>query len=179
MLGGPEGKAAVLEGWLDALFSTSTAAMAIISTFEGRYVRANAQMVELLDIPEAELSADPFGIAHRITHPDDLAAEQQLFGELVAGTRRSYRIEKRLVRSDGSFRWGLLTLSALYAERTDPNSLVGPLQYAVLHVIDIHEQKAWRTPSPDARLSSASRKRSTASAGSQPGSLTTSTTCRP
>jgi two-component system cell cycle sensor histidine kinase/response regulator CckA len=136
-----EATAAVVEGWLDALFATSTAAMAVISTFEGRYLRANAAMVELLGIPLAELlSSDPFAIGHRITHPDDLAAEQPLFMELVAGTRRSYRLEKRFVRADGSVRWGLLTFTAIHAESSDP-AVVGPIQFVVMHVIDTTEQK--------------------------------------
>jgi two-component system cell cycle sensor histidine kinase/response regulator CckA len=136
-----EATAAVVEGWLDALFATSTAAMAVISTFEGRYLRANAAMVELLGIPLEELlSSDPFAIGHRITHPDDLAAEQPLFMELVAGTRRSYRLEKRFVRADGSVRWGLLTFTAIHAESSDP-TVVGPIQFVVMHVIDTTEQK--------------------------------------
>ena len=136
-----EATAAVVEGWLDALFATSTAAMAVISTFEGRYLRANAAMVELLGIPLAELlSSDAFAIGHRITHPDDLAAEQPLFMELVAGTRRSYRLEKRFVRADGSVRWGLLTFTAIHAESGDP-AVIGPIQFVVMHVIDTTEQK--------------------------------------
>lgn len=140
--GATETTAAVVEGWLDALFATSTAAMAVISTFEGRYLRANAAMVELLGIPLAELlSSDPFAIGHRITHADDLAAEQPLFMELVAGTRRSYRLEKRFVRPDGTFRWGLLTFTAIHAQGNDP-AAVGPIQFVVMHVIDTTEQKA-------------------------------------
>jgi two-component system cell cycle sensor histidine kinase/response regulator CckA len=143
MPAGEEARTAVLESWLNALFATSAAAMAVVSTFEGRYVRANAAMVELLGISLEELlSSDPFAIGHRTAHPDDLAAEQQLFAELVTGARSSYRLEKRFVRADGSFRWGLLTFSVIHAESNDPATPVGPIQYAVLHVIDVTEQRA-------------------------------------
>jgi two-component system, cell cycle sensor histidine kinase and response regulator CckA len=143
MLGGTEARAAVLEGWLDALFTTSTAAMAIVSTFEARYLRANPALLELFGISLEELlSSDPFTLAHRITHPDDLAAEQRLFAELVAGTRRSYELDKRFVRGDGSVRWGRLTFTAIHAESNDPATPVGPMQYAMLHVVDVTDQRA-------------------------------------
>ena len=43
------------------------------------------------------------------------------------------------MRPDGSYRWGLLSLTALYGEPTDPSVAVGPIQYAVLHIVDTHE----------------------------------------
>jgi PAS domain-containing protein len=59
MVGVAEPDAAVLESWLEALFVTSSAAMAVISTFEGRYLRANDAFVELLGLAREELfSAD-------------------------------------------------------------------------------------------------------------------------
>jgi len=126
--------------WLDALVETSPTAIGVISVHQNRYVRANAAMVELYGMSLEELlAADPFTLAVRLTHPDDLDAEQSLFADLVAGTRRYYRIEKRYVRRDGTVRWGLLTFSGLFghAEGATRGILVG----AVLNVVDIGERK--------------------------------------
>jgi len=107
-----QAKATRLDQWLDVIFETSPVAMGIISTFENRYVRANPALAELYGMPLEEiLNGDPFSMGLRITHPDELVAEQKLFAELVSGARRSYRMEKRCVRPDGSFRWALLTFS--------------------------------------------------------------------
>jgi PAS domain S-box-containing protein len=107
-----QAKATRLDQWLDVFFETSPVAMGIISAFENRYVRANPAMAELYGVPLEEiLNGDPFSMALRVTHPDELVAEEKLFAELVSGARRSYRMEKRCVRPDGSFRWALLTFS--------------------------------------------------------------------
>jgi two-component system, cell cycle sensor histidine kinase and response regulator CckA len=143
MAGAQQPDAAVLEGWLDALFATSTAAMAAISTFEGRYLRVNTAMLELFGMTREELlEADPFTLGFRLSHPDDIPAEQALFAELAAGARRSYELDKRFIRADGSFRWGRLTFSAIFAEPEAGTDGVGPIRFVLMHIVDITEQRA-------------------------------------
>ncbi len=138
-----EATAARWKTWLDVLFETSPTAMAVISTFENRYVRANQPMADLIGTTVDDvLTCDPFSLALRITHPDELVAEQNLFAELAAGTRRFYRVEKRYVRQDGATRWGLLTFSGIYDDPVDPAAAVGPLRFVIVHVIDITDRKA-------------------------------------
>jgi PAS domain S-box-containing protein len=124
------------------LLEASPVAIAVVSLFENRYLRANRALSELLGIPLAEiLETDPFSLGYKVTHPDDLVAEQQLFAELVAGKRRSYTFEKRYVHPDGSVRWGLLTLSGVFEPPADASAPVGALRLAVLQAIDITAHK--------------------------------------
>jgi two-component system cell cycle sensor histidine kinase/response regulator CckA len=130
------------ESWFDVLLETSPTAIGIIATHEGRYVRANQALADLFGMTVAEvLAADPYALAQRITHPDEIVAEQKLFGEIAVGARAFYRLEKRIVRPDGTTRWGLLTFSGIHDDPVDPEVPVRALRYAVVQIIDITEQK--------------------------------------
>jgi two-component system, cell cycle sensor histidine kinase and response regulator CckA len=129
--------------WFEALLETSSFGLGVISSLENRYVRANQPLVDLLGMTKDELfTSDPYAIAQRITHADEMVAEQKLFGELAVGTRPFYRIEKRIVRSDGSVRWALATLSALLGDVVDPATGTRPLRYTVVQMLDITDAKA-------------------------------------
>ena len=129
--------------WFDTLFEASPVAMAVISAEENRCVRANQALADLYGMTIAEImNADPFTLALRITHPDDLPVEQELFAGLVAGVRSSYQIEKRYVRPDGTIRWGLLTFSVSLGDPVSISSTVGPIRYVMLQVLDITDQRA-------------------------------------
>jgi PAS domain S-box-containing protein len=91
----------------------------------------NAALQTMLGYPDGELRGMSF---RDLTHPDDLAAEEALFGELVAGAREHYRIDKRHVRKDGGTAWSSLTVSAV----RDPE---GAFRFAVRLVQDITQQK--------------------------------------
>jgi two-component system, cell cycle sensor histidine kinase and response regulator CckA len=132
-----------LEPWVDVLFDTCSAAIGVVSVSGNRYLRANAALAELYGMSlEALLEADPFGLGMRLAHPDDLPAEQRLFAELVAGTRRFYRVEKRYVRPDGTVRWGLMTFSGLFAPAEQGSVSAPALVGAVVHIVDTTEHKA-------------------------------------
>ncbi len=149
-----------LEAWLDLVLETSPVAMGIISALDSRYVRVNRAMAELVGMSVDEiLSCDPYRLAVQTTHPDDLVAEQKLFAELAIGARRSYRIEKRFVRPDGTIRWGWLTFSGIHGpaigagaaggpvgpgDSSRPGGPVRPIQFAISQVVDITETRALR-----------------------------------
>jgi PAS domain S-box-containing protein len=135
--------AAQLEAWFDTLLENSHAGLAIISTLSNRYVRANQALSDLYGIPVAEiLACEPFSMALRVTHPDDIVPEQKLFAELIAGTRRSYRFEKRFVRPDGSLRWGRLTFSGISTIDATAERPASVLRFVVIEVVDISDKKA-------------------------------------
>ena len=132
-----------LPSWFDVLLRTSPIAMGIISGLEGRYVRANQPLADLLGIGIDELlSGDPYAIAQRITHPDDLVAEQKLFGELAVGARSFYRIDKRIQRADGTTRWAQATLAGIHEGPIDPTVSARPLLFTVVQMVDITDQRA-------------------------------------
>ncbi len=138
----PAATPAEVEQWFDALVEHCPAGIGVISMRENRYVRANDALLDVFGMTRDELrEADPFTVAYRVTHPDELVPEQKLFGELALGARRSYTIEKRFMRPDGSSRWASSSVIAGYAESSKPGAH-GPLSWAVFHVVDISERKA-------------------------------------
>jgi PAS domain S-box-containing protein len=117
--------------------------MGVISSIENRYLRANAPLAELFGMTIDEIIAsDPYSLAQRVTHPDEMVAEQSLFAELAAGTRAFYRIEKRICRPDGTTRWAVATLSGIMGESADPTTGVKPLLFVVVQMVDVTEQRA-------------------------------------
>jgi two-component system cell cycle sensor histidine kinase/response regulator CckA len=132
-----------LQACFDATFETSATAMGIISCVENRYVRANQPLADLLGMTREEvLASDPYVLAQATTHPDDLVAEQKLFAELAVGARRTYRLEKRFLRPDGTSRWGVLTFTGIHGEPATPSSSARPLRFAVIQVVETTERRA-------------------------------------
>jgi len=76
-----EAKAAQLDEWFGVMFEDSPVAMSVISAYENRYVRVNRALEELFGRSREEImSVDPFAFSFTVTHPDDLLADQALFG---------------------------------------------------------------------------------------------------
>jgi PAS domain S-box-containing protein len=129
--------------WFDAALETAPTAMGVVSTLEGRYVRANQALADLFGMRRDEIiGSDPYILGQRMAHPDDLVAEQKLFAELAVGARTSYRIEKRLCRPDGDTRWVDTTLTGIYGAEVDPTTQVRPLQFVIVNMVDVTTQKA-------------------------------------
>lgn len=69
-----------------------------------------------------------------ITHPEDLAIEQQLLDTCLTQRQTSYQLEKRYLCKDGQVRWGSLSASLTWDEQ-------GQLQLLFAMVQDIHDRK--------------------------------------
>ncbi len=102
-----------------------------LNTLDGHLLRANAAVCRMSGYTEAELQqrtdADN-------AHPDDRAVGLDLLGELLAGRRDSYQVEKRYLRQTGEVFWTRVTLSAVRAPDGQP-------AYLVALVEDIDAQK--------------------------------------
>ncbi|WP_448571134.1 PAS domain S-box protein [Trichothermofontia sp.] len=69
-----------------------------------------------------------------ITHPEDLAIEQELLDACLTQRQSNYQLEKRYLRKDGQVRWGRLNASLTWDEQ-------GQLQLLLAMVQDIHDRK--------------------------------------
>jgi PAS domain S-box-containing protein len=102
-----------------------------IASPEGRWIRVNRALGELLGCREDEL---PGTLAENIIHPDDRAVQRDALRLLLAGECPSYTSEHRCLRRNGETTWGLVTVTLV----TDAEHR--PL-YFVYAVQDIGYQK--------------------------------------
>ncbi len=104
--------------------------MALVG-LDGQMQRVNQSLCDIVGYTEARLLQKRF---QEITHPDDLAADQTLLDELIAGKRRFYQLEKRYLHRDGHSVWIRLTASLV-------RGALGQPLHAVAQVEDIGERR--------------------------------------
>jgi PAS domain S-box-containing protein len=113
-----------------ASFDQAAVGMAQVAT-DGRWLRVNQRMCEIVGYPEGELLRLSF---QQITHPEDLEADLEQVRMLLAGELDSYSMEKRYLRKDGSAVWVNLTVGLV-------RDAGGAPAYFVPVVEDITERK--------------------------------------
>jgi PAS domain S-box-containing protein len=107
----------------------------------GVVIHANPALAAMFDRTAAEMVGIHF---KDITHPDDIAADLEQFGKLVAGEVEFYKMEKRYVRWDGSVLWGNLTVTGIRDSQGQIERIVGQLE-------NITTRKGLETELVDAR----------------------------
>ncbi len=104
------------------IFEQASVGMVDCST-DGTFLRVNRFFAEMIGYPEDEL----YGMSFReITHPEDL--ELDLVMETLEGKRRSYDIEKRYIRRDGSVIWIYLHVTLIRDALGAPMNFIGVIQ---------------------------------------------------
>ncbi len=98
---------------------------------DGRFLRLNRRYCEILGYTYDELIKRTF---QSVTYPDDVSVSLSRVNQLINGEIRSYFLEKRYVRPDGSIRWVHVTTSAVHG----PD---GSFKYLIPVIEDITEQK--------------------------------------
>lgn len=93
---------------------------------DGRFLRVNPRLCQILGRTEETMLR---GTLQEFTHPDDLPANLNNLGELLAGKRPSFSIEKRYRRSDNTWVWVDLTVSLVRAASGDPAYLIAVIQH--------------------------------------------------
>ena len=111
--------------WWRVIFETAGIAMVVGST-EGQVIAASPSLETVFGYTLEELR-DVGGVI-AMTHPDDLQKDMELFGELVAGQRDHYQLEKRYYRKDGSLMWGRLTVLLLRDSDGEPKFVIAMTQ---------------------------------------------------
>jgi PAS domain S-box-containing protein len=105
-------------------FRYSPHGMAFVS-LEGRWLRANKSLCEMLGYTEEELREMSF---QTVTHPDDVSLDLAQLRLLVSGEIGSYNRVKRYYRKDGEMIWASLAVSAVHNAAGDPLYFIGQIQ---------------------------------------------------
>lgn len=111
-------------------FDNAPIGVAVVG-LDGRFVRVNRSLCELLGYPEEELLSLTFT---DITHPEDIDASIENVRRLVEGEVASYSVEKRYVGAGGEAVWVSLSVS-LVRDRA------GETLYLVDQIKDITERR--------------------------------------
>ena len=97
----------------------------ILKGAEGETLESNSALRRMLGYGEEELR----GMTRSdYTHPEDVGRDAQLYRQLLAGERDSFRMEKRYVRKDGSVMWGRLSVSRIEGAEDEPAFAVGVVE---------------------------------------------------
>ena len=118
-----------------ATFNQAAVGMAHTST-EGRFLLVNQRLAESLDVPIDKL------LSLRLWDfllPSERTVDAELYVEMLAGSRLGYRVERTVMRSDGSTFPAQLTASLL---RQDSHSADEPKTTVFWVVEDISARKA-------------------------------------
>jgi len=114
-----------------AIFEQAAVGIALIETSTGRFVRINQRYCEIVGLSQDDMTATTF---MAITHPEDLQVDLSNMEELKAGRIRSFSMEKRYFRPDGSIAWVDLTVSPMWERGEQPTFHIAVVQ-------DITERK--------------------------------------
>src|ERR1700687_451823 len=92
-------------------FQHSPVGMAFVS-LEGRWLRTNKSLCDLLGYTEEELRKLDF---QAVTHPEDLAEDMAQLARLVSGELASYQRLKRYYRKDSRLIWVSVAVTSIHA----------------------------------------------------------------
>ena len=102
------------------------AAVGITQTkIDGTYIQVNSQFCKITGYTPEDFKEITY---KEITHPDDLALDNQLFEEMINGKRDNYVIEKRYIRKNGAVIWVNLSVSLARNDKGDPLYTIGVIE---------------------------------------------------
>ncbi|MBX3011676.1 MAG: PAS domain S-box protein [Caldilineaceae bacterium] len=115
-------------------FEQAAVGMAHVN-MDGRYLRVNARLCEILGYTSDELLQKNF---LELTHPDDRRISLALSEQLLSGAIPSYSTEKRYLCRDGTIKWVNITASVVLEAD-------GDIKYRLVVIEDIETRKAAET----------------------------------
>lgn len=120
----PSARHSVSTERLRAVFNGMAVGM-ILKGAEGETLESNPALRRMLGYGEEELRGM---VRSDYTHPEDAEGDAELYRQLLAGERDSFRMEKRYVRKDGSVMWGRLSVSRIEGVESEPAFAVGVVE---------------------------------------------------
>ncbi len=103
----------------------------VYTDLSGRVIQANPRFCELTGYSEAEMAQMTPGA---ITHDDDVAEDEALTAQLVAGDVPMYRRHKRYLSKAGTIVWVQSTVSLLRDSQNQPWRIVGVVEDITEHL---------------------------------------------
>ncbi|MBE7438965.1 MAG: PAS domain S-box protein [Spirochaetales bacterium] len=97
----------------------------VVADLRGGILDANQAFQQMLGYTLPELQNLNF---RDITHPDDLAADIQLFDDLLRRQSGHFQTEKRYIGADGRSIWTRLTASLILGQNAEPAFVIGLVQ---------------------------------------------------
>ena len=113
------------EARFNAIFNQAAVGI-VLSAPDGRWLRANQKLCDILGYDESELAGFRF---QSVAHPDDADSHPDLMARLKAGEIPSYEEEKRLIRKDGSVTWVYITVSLVRDDEGEPDYFVAIIEH--------------------------------------------------
>ena len=98
--------------------------MALVSP-DGRWLRVNRSLCEIIGYSEAELLRGRF---QDVTHADDLHLDLENLEKLLSGEITSYQMEKRYLHKNGTVVWGMLSVSLFKDATGKPSFFISQIQ---------------------------------------------------
>ncbi len=114
----------------ETAFADAPMGMALVAP-EGRFLKVNRALCELTGYAESDLLERTF---QAITHPDDLDADLEHVGQLLAGKADRYSMEKRYFTASGYQVWVNLSVSIVRDQGGRPLHFIS-------HIEDISARK--------------------------------------
>ena len=119
-----------VEAQFRTVFEAAVIGMALVG-LDGRILVVNQAFSDITGYSRDALTSMTF---QAITHPEDLAEDIDLMGQLLAGQIRTYQIEKRYLHRDGHEVWIELSVSLV-------NDDTGNAEYFIAQIQEITERK--------------------------------------
>lgn len=94
-----------------AIYEQAPVGIGIVDSRSGRFLQINPRYEAIIGRSQAEMKQLNF---QRITYPEDLQADLDQMDALLSGRIRFFRMEKRLIRGDGSTIWVSLTVVPMW-----------------------------------------------------------------
>jgi two-component system cell cycle sensor histidine kinase/response regulator CckA len=111
-------------------FDDAPIGMALLG-LDGRWLRLNRSLCQMLGRTEHELRKTTLD---ELSHPEDRNLDAPLVEELLAGRRRSFAIEKRYLRADGTMVNALVHVSLMHGDGERP-------LYFLSQLVDVSERR--------------------------------------
>lgn len=107
-----------------SVFNQAAVGIALVAP-DGRFIKVNDKLCAIAGYTQEELLALSF---QKITHHEDLSADEEYVRQLLGGQIRSYAMEKRYLRKDGSVVWANLNVSLVRDDSGQPMHFVSVVE---------------------------------------------------